>query len=263
MVNGRELSQVGFRYLGVPYSEMDCQKFVEKCLSDCGDHTDLGGSNSWYRECIKNGWVGTPEDCRIRFGIVPPGAFLFILSSVSEKTPAKFRDDGIGDATHIGLVTGTGRGAIHSSKSKGCVCESDFSGKTVPHGGWNRVGLWNHVDYGGEQVPHDSGGGGAMAEEKATVHSDNGYPVKMRAEKTTNCNLYWKVPSGAIVDLLEMGEDWCRIRYDDHVGWMKSEFITPGEIIPGEPVDDGKITVNREDLQRLYDLIGQMLGGVG
>jgi hypothetical protein len=132
----------------------------------------------------------------------------------------------------------------------------------VPHGGWNRVGLWNHVDYGGEQIPQQTPESGGVME-KATVHSENGYPVKMRAEKSTSCNLYWDVPNGSIVDLLEWGDDWSRIRYDGKTGYMKSEFLTPGEIIPGEPVDNGMVLVSREDLQTIYVLIGQMLGGVG
>ena len=61
MVDGEQLGNVGFNYLGVPYSVMDCQAFVEKCLSDCGLKYDLAGSNAWYREVAKNGWVGTPE----------------------------------------------------------------------------------------------------------------------------------------------------------------------------------------------------------
>ena len=53
-VDARELAQAGFRYLGRSYQEMDCQGFVERCLADCGNHTDLGGSNSWFRECQVN-----------------------------------------------------------------------------------------------------------------------------------------------------------------------------------------------------------------
>ena len=38
--------------------------------------------------------------------------------------------------------------AIHSGKSRGRVCGSEFHGKTVKNGGWNRVGLWlKEVDY--------------------------------------------------------------------------------------------------------------------
>jgi len=148
MVDGKKLGEVGFRYIGTPYEEMDCQEFVERCLKDCGNKTNLGGSNSWYRECMKNGFVCTPEECQKLVGYVPKGAFLFILKDVSDNTPEKFRHDGVGDATHMGIVTDKDKGAIHSSKSKGGVCQSEFHGKTIKNGGWNRVGFWTQVDYG-------------------------------------------------------------------------------------------------------------------
>ena len=141
-ISGLEFSMAGDKYLGRSYEEMDCQAFVEKCMADVGYPRDLGGSNSWYRECMKNGWVGSPEECTNEFGSVPKGALLFILEPVGAKTPAKFRNDGVGDATHMGIVTGRGDGAIHSSKSRGGVVTSKFKGKTIPNGGWNRVGCW-------------------------------------------------------------------------------------------------------------------------
>ena len=51
-------AQQGEKYLGTPYSEMDCQAFVEACLRDAGINLDLAGSNAWYR---KMDWTGTPE----------------------------------------------------------------------------------------------------------------------------------------------------------------------------------------------------------
>ena len=83
-----------------------------------------------------------------QFGSVPKGALLFILEPVGPKTPAKFRNDGIGDVTHMGIVTGRNDGAIHSSSSRVCVATSKFKGKTIPNGGWNRVGLLSVFDYG-------------------------------------------------------------------------------------------------------------------
>jgi len=147
-ISAMDFSLAGDKYLGRSYEEMDCQAFVEKCMADVGYLRDLGGSNSWYRECLKNGWTGTPEECTKEFGSVPKGALLFILEPVSASTPAKFRNDGIGDATHMGIVTGRNEGAIHSSSSRGCVATSKFKGKTIPNGGWNRVGLLNAFDYG-------------------------------------------------------------------------------------------------------------------
>lgn len=151
MVNGEKLGDVGFQYLGVPYSKMDCQAFVEQCLRDCGLNKNLAGSNAWFREVYKNGLIMTPEACVKTYGAVPKGAFLFILKDSGE--PAKYQADGLGNASHIGICTGKrGEGAIHSSSSRGCVCESKFQGKTIKNGGWNRVGLWDMVDYNATAV---------------------------------------------------------------------------------------------------------------
>ena len=158
MIDGNKLAGVGFAYLGVSYSKMDCQAFVEQCLRDCGLNKNLPGSNAWFREVYQHGAIMTPEECVRELGTVPPGAFLFILEH-DGKEPEKYKKDGLGNASHIGIVTGRGQGAIHSSHSRGCVCESKFQGKTIKNGGWNRVGLWDQVvyDYGGSA---GSGSGG-------------------------------------------------------------------------------------------------------
>ena len=144
MVKAEDLANAGFKYLGRSYKEMDCQKFVEKCLADIGMRVDLPGSNAWYRKMT---WTGTPEECKKRFGCVPAGAFLFILAFDGGERARGYTDI-LGNASHIGIVTNTGKGAIHSSQSRGEVCESAFKGKTIPNGGWNRIGLWNVLSYG-------------------------------------------------------------------------------------------------------------------
>ena len=267
MVKGKDVADSGFKYIGTPYEQMDCQAFVEKCLSDNGIKKDLGGSNSWYREVMKNGWVGTPEECKKLYGKVPTGAFLFILSPVSEDTPEKFRHDGIGDVNHIGLVTDHPKGAIHSSHKNGGVRESEFHGETIKNGGWNRVGLWDFIDYGVDFIPENPDRPSEdETVETATVHSDNGKSVKMRAKPSTNCGLYWDIDNGTIVDLLQWKDDWSKIAYDGHTGYMMSQFLIRGEVVPGDkdkPIDDAYVTVRRDDLQRLYDLIGDMLATHG
>ena len=147
MIDGNKLGAVGFEKLGTPYREMDCQAFIEWCLRQCGLKKDLAGSNAWYREVMKNGAVMTPEECVKQLGKVPAGAFLFIHAFDGGEEKRGYRD-GLGNASHIGIVTGKGEGAIHSSSSRGCVAESGFRGKTI-RGGWNRVGLWNKVRYEG------------------------------------------------------------------------------------------------------------------
>lgn len=74
-VSAAVLSTAGARFLGRSYSEMDCQKFVEKCLAEVGIKKDLPGSNAWFRYVT---WTGTPEECKKKFGKIPAGCFLFI-----------------------------------------------------------------------------------------------------------------------------------------------------------------------------------------
>ena len=158
MVDGNRLGAVGFEKLGTPYSQMDCQAFIEWCLMKCGLKMDLAGSNAWYREIRKNGAIMTPEECVRQLGCVPKGAFLFIHAFDGGEEKRGYHD-GLGNASHIGICTGTqGEGAIHSSKSRGCVAESRFNGKSIS-GGWNAVGLYNKVSY-----DYGSAGGGTAPE---------------------------------------------------------------------------------------------------
>ena len=145
-VTALSVSQQGEKYLGTSYSVMDCQAFVEACLGDAGLPVDLAGSNAWYRVMT---WTGTPEECIALFGKIPKGAFLYILEFDGNE-PQKYKADGIGNASHIGIYTGlyTGgrKGAMASSKSRGGVIHSYFQGASI-NGGWNRVGLWKQLDY--------------------------------------------------------------------------------------------------------------------
>ena len=242
-------SWAGDKYIGRSYEEMDCQAFVEKCMADCGLRMDLGGSNSWYREIMKNGWAGTPEECIAMFGQIPKGALLFIRDEVSESTPGKFRDDGIGDISHIGIYTGRGDGAIHSSKSRGGVCSSKFNGKSI-NGGWNRVGLYDRFDYGKSInwfLEHTGIGESPKKEEEkrmqAIVHSENGGTVNMRAGAGKEKALVARIAPGETVEIIQKtvknGEEWSKVKYGRLTGWMMSRFLIADDSgIPAEDPDD-------------------------
>lgn len=160
--SAENFSYAGDKYIGRLYSEMDCQKFVENMMRDIGLNMDLGGSNAWYREVMKNGWVGSPEECLSKFGKIPKGAFLFIHAFDGGEEKRGYHD-GLGNASHIGVKTGrtgsamcaaTGRtdmnfgdGAIHSSYTRDHVSTSKFKDRTI-NGGWNKVGLYKKFTYG-------------------------------------------------------------------------------------------------------------------
>lgn len=237
------------KYLGVPYSTMDCQAFVEKVLKDCGIKKNLEGSNTWYRFALENGWVGSPEECRKKFGKIPKGAFLFILKK-DGKEPEKYKNDGIGNASHIGIYTGQsagemldeafaaqeiedaderraliikashGDGAINSSYKWECVATSNFEGKSI-NGGWNRVWLWTDmIDYDEEEDQ------GKMELAKVVLPvGSSGKTVNMREGPNIKYGIEARVPVGQMVSILEDQGQWCKIQYDYKTGWMQSNYL--------------------------------------
>lgn len=245
MVMASDLAEAGYKYLGVPYSQMDCQAFVERCLADLGLHENLPGSNAWYR---RMSWVGSPEACKAAYGFIPPGAFLFILEH-NGKEPEKYRKDGIGNASHIGIYTAMKKGAIHSSASRGCVAESEFHGKTIPNGGWNRIGLWDQIDYGRSI----SGGEDAAMDEMedVLVHTGGG-PLNLR--KSPGGALIDRIPDGDTVDVYEKGPEWCRIGWHGLGGYVATQYL----VFEGDTGD--LIQVSRTELQEIYDKLGGLLG---
>jgi len=233
-----ELAKVGFQYLGIPYSEMDCQAFVEKCLSDVGIKENLPGSNAWYR---RMSWVGTPEECKRKYGKIPVGAFLFILKQ-DGREPEKYKPDGIGNASHIGIYTATGLGAINSSSSRGCVCESKFAGKAI-NGGWNRIGLWDRIDYG-------FGGGEKMSYQARVV----GGALNLRASASKTSDRLAQIPDGSVLHVEEEDGEWAKVTYNGKTGWVMTQYLEKTE------TDSDTIVIEKKDLEAVYNTIGDWLG---
>lgn len=246
-VDALAFSFAGDKYLGRPYSEMDCQAFVERCMKDCGLNMNLAGSNAWYREVRKNGWVGSPEECKRVFGQIPKGALLFILKHDGNE-PAKYRPDGLGNANHIGFKTGRNEGAINSSSSKGCVAVSKFKDKTI-RGGWNTVGLYNKFDYGkaiNEKLEH---GEDVKTPMQGKVTAPTGSTVNLR--KTKDGALLERIPIGTKVTIVDYDPEWCKCIVGGMTGWMMTKFIElEGEVTPGEddwPDERDPIEIDDDD----------------
>lgn len=293
MISGNDLARAGCKYLGTPYSVLDCQAFVEKCLSACGEKTNLPGSNAWYRKVKSEGWVGTPEECLKTFKTIPPGAFLFILDN-NGKEPAKYQGDGIGNASHIGIYTAMtgkemvdlgkqegdaiaagfnyGNGAIHSSQSRGAVCTSTFTGKTIS-GGWNRVGLWlksvRYDDVSSKEQPTSSGGDSML--ELTYQAKVKGGKLNLRKEPDVNAERICSIPDGMTVIVTADNAGWSRVMYGNYTGWVKSEFLE--EVMP----EDQKLYLSRtwlegvlkridnalKELESISDEIAEKIGGRG
>ena len=272
MASGTEIADRSPKYLGVPYSTMDCQKYVEKVLADCGINKNLAGSNAWYRFVMQNGWVGTPEECKKTFGEIPIGAFLFILKQDGNE-PEQYKPDGIGNASHIGIYTGMtgakmvelarqmgnpngakynfGNGAMNSSNSRGYVCTSKFSGKSIS-GGWNRVGLWDKINYGGQVNQLLNGGGSSVEPYQAKVVDGR---LSLREQPNTNADRLCWIPDGTVVTVTDEAMDWAKTSYNGYTGWVMRKYLQPVGADSGETVAVGK-----KQLEAIYDQIGDWLG---
>ena len=119
LLNYSKRNTIPYKAGGMSLTGMDCQGLVEFLLIQAGvpkGECNLAGSNAHYRACR---WTGTPEECKALFGEIPGGAFLFILEQDGNE-PAKYKADGIGNASHMGFWTG--KVSLAASASRG---ESD------------------------------------------------------------------------------------------------------------------------------------------
>ena len=257
-----DLIRAAPKFLGVPYSDLDCQAFVEAALRKIGIDENLAGSNAWYRHMT---WVGTPEECKASFGRIPPGAFLFILER-DGKEPEKYKSDGIGNASHIGIYTARGKGAIHSSSSRGMVCESAFEGKAIS-GGWNRVGLWDRFTYGatidailsGDPSQNNKDIEVVLHMTQAIVKTENGNGVNFRSKKSTDGGFLARIPEGSVLTVEESDGTWSSVIWNGKTGYVMSRFI---EAL--QPDTDGiTLKLDRTAAEALYDALGNALSGGG
>lgn len=238
LLDQANLSPIPYVSGGASLNGMDCQGLAEYLLNECGisySKVNLKGSNAHWRNCI---WSGTPESCVEKFGCVPPGAWLFIVSNDGGEVDRGYMD-GLGNANHMGVYLGDNV-AIHASASRKYVVESVFKEKTIPNGGWNFVGFPPWIDYG-----IDIGDGVTNLEintENVETHAQtstpdfvrvitpDGNPVKMRNEPSRLCNLYWKIPNGTMVLVKKRvhknGRDWVKVTYNSRTGYVMADYVT-------------------------------------
>lgn len=126
-----------YRDSHIPYKELDCQAFVEKVLHDCGVSRNWRGSNHMWREALK--WRGTYTEALVRYGCIPRGALLFTVKSDGGEKKRGYNDKD-GNACHVGIFTGEGYGAMHSTT--GGVQQARGDDRR-----WTHVGLLKDVDY--------------------------------------------------------------------------------------------------------------------
>lgn len=124
-------------YIGIAYSVLDCQAFVEKVLKDCGVSKNWRGSNDMWRNAV--------YDARTIDGDIKPGEWVFTIKHDGKEDKARYKD-GV-NAAHVGIYIGGGR-VIHSTT--GGVQWDSF---TSPR--WTHCAKANCIDYEEEMTERE------------------------------------------------------------------------------------------------------------
>lgn len=240
--------------VGISYATYDCQSAIEEAVRRAGGKMEYRGSNDMARNVS---WLGTIANAKAAFGDpLPVGMALFINEDVSESTPERYRGDGLGDFTHVGLYAGSKAlrdknkygftrdcDVVHSSASMGRV-----AGSTLDNG-WTHAGLFKEIDCGvevgdGVELGAEAEGilnngvnedrlvennEGQMVVQKqdqyGVVTSADGNPVKVREQPDKGAIYKYKAEVGTRVQIIGEKNGFYKIMYKGKVRWMMQEFV--------------------------------------
>lgn len=79
-------------------------------------------------------------------------------------------------------------------------------------------------------------------------------PIRLRRAASTASSIMAEIPQGSEATLTEGGGTWNRIEWNGLAGYVMSVFVHK----KGD--DQETIIVNRAELERIYDTLGDMLG---
>ena len=124
-------------YTGIPYSQLDCQAFIERVLHDCGYNYDWRGSNHMWRDALSEKHPITD------INIIPAGAWLFTIKDDGGEVARGYHDDQ-GNAAHVGIYLGNGD-VRHSTSGSGKTNGVQMDKITSKR--WTHYGLAKMITY--------------------------------------------------------------------------------------------------------------------
>ena len=141
------------KYDNIKYDDLDCQGFVEQVLKDCGVRKQDGscynwrGVNSMWRNAFT--WKGTVEEAIKKFGDIPLGSWVIMWADDGgEKERGYF--DGLGNAKHVGIYTGTPEPVRDSTRTTKKPTRDGVGYRSLS--GFNYVCLPFMIDYTGNDL---------------------------------------------------------------------------------------------------------------
>lgn len=212
MIQAEEAIRAARGLIGTAYSELDCINLIKKVI-----RTAPGGDKNYTTAGTNELWNS--------FDSVPKYRHLIWRQTGISGAKAgmlAFMGVGTGDVNHTGLVTKRGT-VLHSSKSRGCVVETELTEKN----GWNGLGVHRMIE-----VDYSDGGKTEVSEAEkifgnATVNITSGY-LNIRDGASTRSKVIAKAENGARVNIIRDagGTGWVFGKLENGVaGYMSSEYL--------------------------------------
>lgn len=199
MIKTKEAIRAAREMIGTPYSELDCINLIKKVI-----RTAPGGDKKYTTAGTNDLWNSDGKSAKYRDltwkqeGISGAKAGMLAFMGV-----------GTGDVDHTGLVTERGT-VLHSSKSRGCVVETELTEKR----GWNGLGKHRMIEVDGEETADSDEG------EIVTVCAQDG----LRMRKKPKGRYMQMITDGAQLAVLEEKDGWLRVEYRGFTGWISGEY---------------------------------------
>ena len=199
MISTDEAIRTARGLIGTPYDKLDCINLIKKVI-----RTASGGNKNYTTAGTNALWDSYDKTGKYR-------DLIWRQAGISDAKPGMlaFMGVGTGDVSHTGLVTERGT-VIHSSKSRGCVVETELTEKR----GWNGLGKHRMIVVDGEETADSAEG------EIITVCAQGG----LRMRKKPKGRYMQMIPDGAQLTVLEEKDGWMRVEYRGHTGWVSGEY---------------------------------------
>ncbi|GHU77469.1 hypothetical protein AGMMS49992_25400 [Clostridia bacterium] len=268
-------SQIPYVHGGSSLNGMDCIGLVKYCAKQAGAWLNYAGSNDAFRNACS--WLGTYTEAKAQ-GRLVPGAVGFMLEHDGQEG-VKYRADGIGNASHIGVIVLSGDiHSIDASSSAGRVrTRTARDAERI----WTHIGWLKELNYGMTTVTDEIGGTimnpAAQQLRTATIVTLDGGNLNIRRDPTDKVdNRVGKAPHGTTVEVLETRGDWTRIRYSSVTGWAATRYlafngtaptsaveVTPAPPIALMPLPTGyrTITLSEQTVHELYSVLDAAMFG--
>ena len=200
MIETSEAIRAAREMIGTAYSELDCINLIKKVI-----RTAPGGDKNYTTAGTNDLWNSDSKSAKYRDltwkqeGISGAKAGMLAFMGV-----------GTGDVDHTGLVTERGT-VIHSSKSRGCVVETELTEKR----GWNGLGVHRMIE---------------VAENADAAPTGTAYVIcaqtglRMRKRPDVRGEYMQMLPDGAVIVALETRAGWIKTTYKGYTGWVSGEY---------------------------------------